>query len=113
MNKKKTNPTDTFTASQVGVMLEDLNTKFDILAEGQSIMRADIHSLKDGQVGIVNRLDRVEMKTDIMYKELSGQRAEINSQGVALRGQTADIKEIKNILISHDKRLANLEPTRA
>ena len=99
MNKKRTNPTDTFTASQVGVMLEDLNTKFDILAEGQSIMRADIHSLKDGQVGIVNRLDRLEMKTDVMYKELSGQRT--------------DIKEIKNILLSHDKRLANLELTRA
>ena len=113
MNKKRTNPTDTFTASQVGVMLEDLNSNMKLLAEGHK-------DLKEGQTGIIARLDRVEvkvnrleMKTDVMVKELSGQRAEINSQGVALRGQTADIKEIKNILLSHDKRLANLEPTRA
>jgi len=101
-------------------MLEDLNSNMKLLAEGHK-------DLKEGQTGIIARLDRVEvkvdgidvrvirleMKTDVMVKELSGQRAEINSQGVALRGQTADIKEIKNILLSHDKRLANLEPTRA
>ncbi len=58
-------------------MLDDINSNMKLLAEGHK-------DLKEGQTGIIARLDRVEvkvsrveMKTDVMYKELSGQRTDV------------------------------------
>lgn len=103
MNTRSANPSPEFNRDrEFAVILEDINSKFDLLAEAVS-------GLTVGQTSVINRLDRIEvrvdrldMKTDVIYKELSAQRTDIN-------GQRADIREIKNILLSHDKRLANLE----
>lgn len=117
MNKRTNNPSPEFDREkELKVILEDMNSKFDLLAEAQSSMSSDIQSLKSGQTGIITRLDRIEikvdgldvrvgrlevkvnrleMKTDVMYKELSGQRT--------------DIIEIKDFLKRQDNRLTKLE----
>ncbi len=124
MNKTNHNPSPEFNRDrEFTVILEDINSKFDLLADSLKDHDAKFNILTEGQAGIINRLDRLEvkvdrlenkvgrleMKTDVMYKELSGQRTELTAQGIRINGQSADIKEIKNILLSHDKRLANLE----
>jgi uncharacterized protein (DUF3084 family) len=73
------------------VILEEINEKFDILAEGQNVIVADIAGLKGGVAELKDKVDNLEGRLE---------QVEYN---------TRDLQAIREKQIEHDKRFANHE----
>ena len=89
--KKPTNPTNSFTATEVGAMIEGINTNVALVAEGQAALRDSLEELK-------GRMDRVEGKVDLL--------------GVKVDVIGAKVSNIGTVLQNHDERLVKLESAR-
>lgn len=86
MMRRETNPFDR--DREFAVILEDLRGKFDTFAEG-------LGALRD--------------KVDLLYTEFGRQREEFFLMKADISMIKKDMGEVKNLLISHDKRLSRLE----
>ena len=97
MNQDKKPNNKSFTTTEVGTLLEDINSKFDLLAEGQSGLREDVHGLKEEVNKLAGRMDRLEITTKFMK--------------AAILDLSKDVKDIKVSVSSHNRRISTLEVT--
>ena len=79
---------DTFTATEVGTLIEELRSDFKIFTEDQKVMKS---------------------KIDMMFEELGRQKEDIHLIKVDIRFLKNGVAEIKDIIGGNDKRLVKLE----
>ncbi|MEX2053201.1 MAG: hypothetical protein WD898_03180 [Candidatus Paceibacterota bacterium] len=53
-----------FSEGEVGVLLEDIDQKLGLLAEGQQTIQHQISSMAQGQEKLAKRMDRAEVRLD-------------------------------------------------
>lgn len=54
--------------NQLGVLLEEIRDKFNVLAEGQQILLQDVSGLKQDVSGLKQDVKRLELKLDSVFQ---------------------------------------------
>ncbi len=91
-----------FTASEVGVLLEEIRSNVSAVAEGQV-------ALNDSMEDVKGRLTTLEKKVDVLDVKVEVLKTDVGALKLAVTQIMADTKEIKNTLTGHDKRLLKIE----
>lgn len=99
--KQKVNKKSKTTKSQFGVILEDINSKLNLIVEG--------HQSLDNRLGsLENKFDKFEDETGNNFKNVLGYLMKIDEEIVSIK---SEISELKKILSNKAdlERIVNLE----
>ena len=58
--------TKVFSETEVGTLLENIDEKIDLILEGQKSMQGDIKAIKNNHQNLNSRVDRVEIRLDVI-----------------------------------------------
>ena len=104
---------ETFTGTQVGVLLEDIDAKLRMVSEsyglvterlskiekGQETAVERLDNLEVGQIGIISKLDKMETKLDATFEAVGDVKVEIT-------GMREKDEELNRRVIVLEKRVA-------
>ena len=114
MMRRETNPFDR--DREFAVILENLHSRFDVLAEGQSDLRSKFDMMyaefgRQKEELFVIRTDVRFLKDDVstLKENVAVLKTDVTVLKDDMRVVKTDIGEIKGILTSHDNRLSHLE----
>ncbi|OGX34385.1 MAG: hypothetical protein A3C36_00340 [Omnitrophica WOR_2 bacterium RIFCSPHIGHO2_02_FULL_52_10] len=136
-NSPKKKRSDTFTAAQVGVLVEDFRSQFRVFGEGMDLLNNRFGGLERRVDGIANRLEdvrinqamtlervtRLEISVTGLKSDVSVLKSDVSglkSDGTSLKRDMASLKattaqilvdttDIKKIAAGHENRIARLE----
>ena len=86
------------TDNQFGVILEDINGKFDVLVEGQKVLFEKVDKLETGQEVLFEKFDKVETGLDRVENKLDAVENRLGGVEDKLDGVESDVSEIKHKL---------------
>ncbi len=55
-----------FSETEVGTLLEDIDSKIDLILEGQNFIQNDIKTIKNSHQNLNSRVDRTEIRLDVI-----------------------------------------------
>lgn len=105
--KKKpaaTKPTDSFTSTEVGVLIEKLQSEFHVFGEGLTSLRSDVESLKTDMGTVKSDLSLLKVDVAVL-------KVDAGTLKFAVTQIMTDVKEIKAAVCNHGRRLVKLEET--
>ena len=88
MKKNTSNKTNSFTSTEVGVLIEEFRSEFKVFG--------------DGLVFVRDRVDALDKKVDRIDKRVEILDIKVTKIGI-------DVADIQNILKNHDGRLSKVE----
>ena len=106
------------------ILLEDIQSKVDVLVEGHTALREGQDALREGQQEIAKRLDTLETRETQHYLELKGEIGRVETElkndiaGLGKRVTRLEkkvdrlVESVGDKLADHDKRLRKLERRR-
>ena len=109
MKEKIDKNTNTFTAGQVGTILERVESQVKTIAEGQMILTQKVDAITATVGMTLERLTMVEMKVTILDTKVTALDSRVASLEKTTQKIQADTTEIKNMLAGHEQRLTHLE----
>ena len=106
MKKKPTTNPDTFTASQVGVLIENLDSKIQAFAENQKAMD---EKFTDQFQMLFEEMGRQKEKLFTLEVKISSMDERICKMDEKISVVATNVTEIKDTLKDHGKRIGRLE----
>lgn len=101
IEKQKVNKKPKTTESQFGVILEDINSKFNLIVEGHQ-------SLDNRMSNLENKFDDFKDETKNNFKTVLGYLIKIDEEIVSIKSEISELK--KSLSNKADlERIANLE----
>ena len=92
---KKANTKDTFTASQVGALIEDLRSEFRVFGDELKTVSTRLKAVEVNQARTLEKITSLEMR--------------VTAIEVAIKEIRVDVAAIKNAIRSQDIRISHLE----
>ena len=80
MEKRRSNKPDTFTASQVGTLIEDLRSQFRIFGERMDTFESKLKCVATNQAHTLERITRLELKMNKRFNEVDKRFGEVNDR---------------------------------
>lgn len=107
--KKPAKTHNTFTSSEVGVLIEGFRSEIRVIAEGQTTLTKKVDMMYE-EMGR-QREDIWMLKTDmkIVKEDVKVLKEDVSVLKVDMKIVKSDTAEIKEIIGNHDKRLSKVE----
>ena len=97
---------DTFTAREVAVLIENLDKKFSVVAEGVMLLSQQMGRVEQKLSAVEERLTAVEERLVAIEIRMTRLEARVTS----LEGRTSRIEDIlRSVLIPLEKRVSGFE----
>lgn len=99
---KKSSKSNTFTASQVGTLIEELRSDFKVFGEGLVVLTSKVDVL-DGKVDVLDsRVSSLELR-------MTGVEIRLTSVETRLTRVEIVLKPLHTMLSNHESRIVSLE----
>ena len=116
MKKKRSEESSSFTNSQVGVLIEEIDKRYVLLAEGQSDLKKEIGLNRQTIGKTLERVTNLDINVSILKNDVSVLKSDVTvlkSDVTVLKSDVtelkSDMKDVKSILGSHGNRLSRVE----
>ena len=109
MEKKARKPKSTFTATEVGAILEDLRGKFQIFGEGQKILNQRVEKVEYILEKVAVQVDKMDLKSSILEIKEGTVEKQLDTVEKKLDEVKKDTEKIKRSVNLHEKRISHLE----
>lgn len=108
IEKQKVNKKPKTTESQFGVILEDINSKLNLLVEGHQSLNDKVESLDDKMDNLENKFDKFEDETRNNFKTVLGYLIKIDEEIVSIKSEISELKKSLSNKVDLE-RVVNLE----